>query len=128
MIELKKVSNKNNIMEIILGYHPIPYNDKNNEERIGIMQGSKLLINYMVEYNSKFKKSENPWEIINQNMPNLFDELAIAKQNAEPSHSGSGIKSVKCLPSNPKILKNKLKILLAEKMQKIIMYLMRLVL
>jgi len=48
-------------------------------------------------------------------MPEFSDELAIAKQNAEASHLGTGIKSVKSLPSYPKILMNKLKIFLAER-------------
>jgi len=79
------------------------------------MQGKQLLINYMVNNNTNFKLSANPWKIINENMPEFFDELAIAKQNVEQSHLGTGIKSVKCLSSNPKVLMNKLKILLAEK-------------
>jgi len=45
---------------------------------------------------------------------NVFDELEIAKHNAEPTHLGTGIKSVKFLSSDPKIIMNKLKILLAE--------------
>jgi len=67
----------------------------------------------MINNNTNFKLSSNPWKIINENMPEFFEELAIAKQNVETLHLGTGIKSVKFLPSNPKILMNKLKILLA---------------
>jgi len=79
------------------------------------MQGKKLLLNYMVNNNTNFKLSANPWKIINEDMPEFFNELAIAKQNVEPTHSGIGIKTVKCLPSDPKVLMNKLKIFLAER-------------
>jgi len=79
------------------------------------MRGKQLLINYMVNNNPNFKLATNPWKIINENMPEFCNELAIAKQNVEQSHLGTGIKSVKFLSSNPKVLINKLKILLAEK-------------
>jgi len=79
------------------------------------MKGKKLLINYMVNNNTNFKLTVNPWKIIKEHMPNFFDELSIAKQNVETTHLGTGIKYVKFVSSNPKVLMNKWKILLAEK-------------
>jgi len=42
--------------------------------------------------------SANPWRIINTYEPKCFEELEIARVNA---HSGSGIKLVRFLSSDP---------------------------
>jgi len=112
---IKDPNNKDKVIEILNGYYNVVYKDRHDETKVINMQGNKLLINYMVKNNPKFNKAANPWKIIKEIMPEFFDELAIAKQNAEQSHLGSGIKSVKFLPSNLKVLINKLKILLAER-------------
>jgi len=112
---IKYTNNKNNTMQILNDFHTIVYKDRHDKNKVISMQGSKLLINYIIKNNPKINKSSNPWVLINKNMPNYFEDLAIAKLNAEQSHLGTGIKSVKFLPSDPKIIMNKLKILLAEK-------------
>jgi len=113
-----RITNKNNskhVMEILNGYYNIVYKNRLDENKKLIMQGKQLLINYMVNNNTNIKLSANPWKIINEKMPEFFNELEIMKHNVEPTHLGTGIKSVKFLPSNPKVLMNKLKILLAER-------------
>jgi len=74
------------------------------------MSGKQLLTNYMLKYKPKIKLSANPWLLINKNT-NCLDELNTFKK----SHSGTGIKLVRFLSSDPKTLMNRLKILLAEK-------------
>jgi len=112
---IKDKNNSKNVMQILIGYHNIVYKDRHDNTEVLSMQGEKLLINYMVNNNTNFELTANPWKIIKEHMPEFFNELEITKQNVEPTHLGTGIKSVKFLSSNPKVLINKLKILLAEK-------------
>jgi len=107
---IKYTNNKNNIIQTLENAHTIPYKDRHDKDKVLSMQGKQLLINYIIKNNPKIIKAANPWVVIK-----CFENLAIAKLNAEKSHLGSGMKSVKFIPSNPKILMNKLKILLAEK-------------
>jgi len=98
-------------LDTLNNHYSIFYKNKYDETKVLSMQGSQLLINYMVKYNPKIKMSANPWKIISEKT-NFFNELEVARKNA---HSGSGIKLVRFLSSDPKVLMNKLKILLAEK-------------
>jgi len=112
---IKNKNNTKNVIDILNIYYNIFYNYRYDKKIFLNMQGKKLLINYMLNNNTNFKLSANPWKIINENMREFFNELEITKQNVEPTHLGTGIKSVKFLSSNPKVLMNKLKILLAER-------------
>jgi len=98
-------------MDIINNSYSIVYKNKYDENKVLNMKGSQLLINYMVENNPTIKLSANPWRIINTYNSTFFDELDIARVNA---HSGCGIKLVRFLSSDPKVIMNKLKIFLAE--------------
>jgi len=77
------------------------------------MQGSQLLIIYFIKNNITTDKRYNPWKIIRENESELefFKQLDAARN----LHSGSEIKLVRFLSSDPKVLMNRLKILLAEK-------------
>jgi len=69
-----------NIKHILNSFHTIVYKNRLDETKILNMQGEQLLINYIVKYNRKFKKSAYPWLLIKESMPEIFDELAIAKK------------------------------------------------
>jgi len=102
-------NNKNkivNIMQTLNGYRNIVFKNNNDEQKVLSMQGRKLLISYIVNNNVEFKKSANPWKLINDNDPAFFNEL-----DTVATHLGTG---VKFLSSDPKVLMNKLQILLAE--------------
>jgi len=74
------------------------------------MQDKILLISYIINNEIKTNKAAYPWKLINENEPTFFEEIEVARNNS--SISGTG---VKFLSSDPKVLMNKLKILLAEK-------------
>jgi len=78
-------------------------------------------MNYLITHNITPDKRTYPWKII-YTKTNFFNKLDTAKIHAATTGTG-----VKFLSSDPKVLMNKLKILLAEKRLQIIMYLMRLV-
>jgi len=98
-------------MDTLNGYCSVMYKNKYYETQVLNMKSSQLLINYILINNPSFKLSSNPWRIINTYNSEFFNELDAAKN----AHLGSGIKLVRFLPSNPKVLMNKLKILLSEK-------------
>jgi len=123
---IKSPANRNligNINNYLNAYYPINDNNDSITE-----SGKNLVISYIIKNNIKIDKRANPWKLISADNNNTcFNDLDAITTIHQQQHSGSGIKSVKFLSSDPKILINKFKILLAEKMLEIIMYSMRLV-
>jgi len=124
---------KNQLVYIVLFTHPdnkhnsdlikkkfddfdnIIYTDRLGNPKVLNMRVRDLLIKYIVDNNITPKKTSNPWKIIKTYDPLFFYEIDGAKASAIPleeEHKGKGIKF---LPSDPKVLMNKLKILLAER-------------
>jgi len=89
--------------------NPYEYVNRNNVTVAKNASGTKLLLNYLISHNITPDKRSYPWIII-KNKTNFFNELDTAKRHAATTGTG-----VKFLSSDPKVIMNKLKILLAEK-------------
>jgi len=77
--------------------------------------GKYLVISYIINNNIKINRIANPWKVISNDNNTFFNDLDTMTIIHQQEHSGTGINCVKFLPSNPKVLMNKLKILLAER-------------
>jgi len=66
---IKNKNNSTNVMQILIAYYNIVYKNRHDNTKVLNMKGKQLLINYMVDNNTNFKLSANPWKIINEHMP-----------------------------------------------------------
>jgi len=107
-------ANKNilsNVNGYLNAYYPINDNNTSITE-----SGKSLVISYIINTNIDIDQRLNPWRTINADKNStFFDDLDDVIRIHQKDHSGTGIKLVRFLPSDPKVLINKLKILLAER-------------
>jgi len=115
------MKNEQVIIKYLNDDYPYEYVDRNNVTVAKEVSGTKLLMNYLISHNITPDKRAYPWRITNSRK-NVFNELDTAKRHAATKGTG-----VEFLSSDPKVLMNKLEILLAEKKLEIIMYSMKLV-